>query len=66
MRRKGKQKKKGIVKDNEIIAFIDVLIDLFLCKQYCDCVHENHIGHSSRAPQIHIKNICIVIVWGNW
>jgi len=54
MRRKRKQKKKEIVKDNEIIAFIDVLIDLFLCKQYRDCVNENHIEHSSRAPQIHI------------
>ena len=29
-----------IVKDNEIIAFIEVLTDLFLCKQYRDCVNE--------------------------
>jgi hypothetical protein len=30
MRRKGKQKGKKIVKDNEIIESIDVLIDVFL------------------------------------
>jgi hypothetical protein len=40
MKRKIKQKKMEIVKDNEIIAFIEVLTDLFLCKQYRDCVNE--------------------------
>jgi len=43
MRRKGKQKKMEIVKDKEIVVFIDVLIDLFLCKQYRDCVNEKNI-----------------------
>jgi hypothetical protein len=29
MRRQGQQKRKKIIKDNEMIKFIDVLIDLF-------------------------------------
>jgi len=33
VRRKGQQKKKKIIKDNEIVAFIGVLIDLFIYKQ---------------------------------
>jgi methyl coenzyme M reductase subunit C-like uncharacterized protein (methanogenesis marker protein 7) len=40
MRRKGKQKKKTTDKDNEMIEFIDILIDLFLCKQYRDCINK--------------------------
>ena len=32
MKRKRKRKKKEIVKDNEIIASIDELTELFLCK----------------------------------
>ena len=49
MRRKRRQLKqykeeKEIVKDIEIIAFIDVLIDLVLCQQYRDCINERTIA----------------------
>ena len=36
MRRKGEQRKKKTVKGNEMIAFIDVLIDLLLYNQHQD------------------------------
>jgi hypothetical protein len=36
MRRKGKQKKEKIIEDNEILAFLDVMIDLFPYNQYRD------------------------------
>ena len=62
MRRYEKERKAEEIedKDNEIIAFIDVLVDLFLCKQYRDCVNKKNIDHSSRAPQIHIKEIFVL------
>jgi hypothetical protein len=44
MRRKGKQKKKKIVKDKEMLAFIDVSIDLFPYNQYRDCVNKKNVA----------------------
>jgi len=45
MRRYEKERKAEEIedKDNEIIAFIDILIGLFLCKQYRGCGNEDHI-----------------------
>ena len=45
MRRYEKERKAEEIedKDNEIIAFIDILIGLFLCKQCRGCGNEDHI-----------------------
>jgi len=57
--KKGKQKKEKIIEDNELIAFIDLLIDLFPYNPYRDW--EKEIKALSKTRQIHIQELIFVL-----